>query len=236
MSAEKQTEARWLPLESNPEVMDEFVHKLGVSKAFGFSDVYGLDPELLAMVPQPCKAVLLLFPITDKYEEFRKEEQTRIEKEGQQVSDKVYFMRQYIGNACGTIGILHAIGNNMDQLNLTEGPLRKYFDKTASVAPESRSKVLEQDQSLAHAHETSAREGQTAAPTLEDEVNLHFICFIEKDGLLYELDGRKPFPINHGPIKGDLLSSAAATIKQFIEREQDLSTFNVISLGPRADY
>src|SRR3546814_1897209 len=26
-----------------------------------------------------------------------------------QASDKVYYMRQYVGNACGTVGILHAL-------------------------------------------------------------------------------------------------------------------------------
>lgn len=29
-------------------------------------------------------------------------------------------------------------------------------------------------------------------------MNSHFAAFVEKDGSLYELDGRKPFPINHG--------------------------------------
>jgi ubiquitin carboxyl-terminal hydrolase L3 len=42
---------------------------------------------------------------------FAKEEAARIEREGQVVSSNVYYMKQTVGNACGTIGLLHAIGN-----------------------------------------------------------------------------------------------------------------------------
>ncbi len=42
-------------------------------------------------------------------------------------------------------------------------------------------------------------------PNIEDDVDLHFIAFVEKDGELYELDGAKPFPINHGPIDENML-------------------------------
>mmetsp|Transcript_5513 Transcript_5513/g.15363 ORF Transcript_5513/g.15363 Transcript_5513/m.15363 type:complete len:152 (+) Transcript_5513:123-578(+) len=65
---------RWLPLESNPEVMNSFVEKLGAdTSSWAFCDVFGLDPELLMMVPQPVLAVLMVFPITDQSEKAKDE-------------------------------------------------------------------------------------------------------------------------------------------------------------------
>ena len=53
----------------------------------------------------------MLFPIKKSTEEYREAERKKIESEGQVCSDKVYYMKQTVGNACGTVGILHAIGN-----------------------------------------------------------------------------------------------------------------------------
>lgn len=36
----------------------------------------------------------------------------------QEPSKKVYFLKQTVGNACGTIGILHAIGNATSKINI----------------------------------------------------------------------------------------------------------------------
>ena len=44
------------------------------------------------------------------------------------------------------------------------------------------------------------------APSLDDKVDFHFIAFVENNGHLYELDGRKAGPVDCGKIEGDFLS------------------------------
>jgi hypothetical protein len=52
----------WAAVESNPQCFDELCHALGVPEGWSWSDVYGLEPELLSFVPQPVAAVTLLWP------------------------------------------------------------------------------------------------------------------------------------------------------------------------------
>ncbi|GAB4814399.1 hypothetical protein N2152v2_001445 [Parachlorella kessleri] len=223
---------KWIPLESNPDVLNDFGKRLGLDTSlYCFCDVYGFDQDLLAMVPKPVLAVLLLFPITDSTEAAQQE---RIEKEGQTVSNSVYYMKQTIGNACGTIGLLHAAGNNLDQLQLGKSSfLTQFFESTASMNPQERGAYLEHPPqgapSIDSIHEAAAQQGQTAAPNAEEEVDLHFVAFVCRDGSLYELDGRKAGPINHGPSSPEsLLEDAAAVVKrEFVDKSESINFVSV---------
>jgi ubiquitin carboxyl-terminal hydrolase L3 len=103
----------FIPLESNPDLFTELIHRLGLSSDFGFHDVLSIDdPELLAFIPRPALALVLVFPTTATYDEHTRDEEQSIEdyaKSGSQ--EEVMWYKQTINNACGLYGILHAVSN-----------------------------------------------------------------------------------------------------------------------------
>jgi ubiquitin carboxyl-terminal hydrolase L3 len=101
--------------ENNPEVMNSLVHKLGLSKNLGFQDVFSIDdPDLLAFVPRPAYALLLIFPVSETYEKFRRTEDAPIaDYDGAGPQEPVVWYKQTIGNACGLIGLLHGVSNGV---------------------------------------------------------------------------------------------------------------------------
>jgi len=219
---------RYLPLEANPEVMNHWAQALGLDLAnASFQDVYGLDPELLAMVPQPVYALLLLFPISEGYEKHRKQQNETLKANPAQNQDLIYF-KQTIANACGTMGLLHALANSRLQL---EQPLKGFFERCKSKTPAERAQLLEEDKEIEAAHEASANMGQSVVPQLEDDSFLHFITFVESRSHLWEMDGSKEGLVDHGPITGSFLQSAAVVVDSFIALDPGNIHFNLIALA-----
>jgi hypothetical protein len=120
------------------------------------------------------------------------------------------------GNACGTIGILHAVANLS---TYTGGEVAlapdSFFDKfvkaTLEATPEERAEALEKDDSIDESHAAVAQQGQSEV--VDDTYN-HFIAFVAKGGHLYEMDGRKEFPINHGPTSEETLLEVRARLRR----------------------
>jgi len=141
-------------------------------------------------------------------------------------------MKQTISNACGTVAMLHSVANCLDCIDLDEGILKEFLEKTKDATPEEKAKQLEDSSAVCDVHDTIAKQGQTAAPSLEEHVDYHFIAFVEKDGILYDLDGRKPAPVNCGPTcKETFLRDAAKQCKSYMERDPDNINFTMIALA-----
>ncbi|KAI8611206.1 hypothetical protein BC830DRAFT_1142148 [Chytriomyces sp. MP71] len=223
---------KWLPLESNPDVMNDYLAKLGIpaSENLAFSDVWSLDPENLAFLPHPVRAFILLFPVT------------AIEK-GAVVAGTVvpgmagvFWVKQTIGNACGTMAILHSLAN-LEGVDLGSGLLRNTIERLTPLNADARAQALEQDVELASLHASSSMEGQTAAPGAEDEVDLHFVAFVPVGGKLVELDGGKEGPVVHGDIgEAGFVTSAVEVIQRaFIQRDPTGNSFTVVALGAKQE-
>lgn len=188
---------------------------------FAFHDIYGTDPDLLAMVPQPVAAVLLLFPITESMERLRQEENNAANS-GDTSSDILWF-KQTIGNACGTIGLLHALANSSASSSIIpNSPLDTLFKKARAASdPDERADILVNSKELQTVHEATAGQGQSQAPEDLDNVLLHFVCFVRsKDEELVELDGSsgRKGPLKRGkkvPSQEDLLSVAVGFVKDY---------------------
>eukprot|EP00033_Pygsuia_biforma_P001795 GCRY01002007.1.p1 GENE.GCRY01002007.1~~GCRY01002007.1.p1 ORF type:complete len:227 (+),score=46.93 GCRY01002007.1:174-854(+) len=217
---------RWIPLESNPEVMNKYISSLGV-KGWEFADVFSFDSEMLQFVPKPCCATLLLFPLTQKIEK------KRSEKFQQSTPSKsVFFTKQTIGNACGTVGIIHAICNNTNKISLEDdGFFKSFLSETENLSPEKIAEKLENQSELESKHEESAAGGQTEAPDADESLILHFICFTEVDGVLYELDGRMAGVVSHGPCGSDeVLEKSAEIVKEYMAADPAESQFSLVAL------
>ncbi|GBM65582.1 Ubiquitin carboxyl-terminal hydrolase isozyme L3 [Araneus ventricosus] len=230
---------KWLPLESNPDVMNKFLQSVGVPEDFTMIDVVDLDDEHLENLPKKVKAVLFLFPTGDQQDEHSQSEQEQIDAEGQVVSDRVYFMKLDANNTSGTVSLIHAVANSADEMELApDSTLKEFLDRTADMSPEERGQELEMDENLCCVHEEVAKEGQTEAPEPDEETKLHFITFVAVDEQLYELDPRKKYPINHGSTSVDtLLKDAVAVCKKFMERDPENVNFSIMALvaGANAD-
>jgi len=194
-----QPKPRWMPLEGNPEVLNKYIKNLGVkSSDFEFVEVIGFDEELLAFVPQPVCAVLVIFPITKEHEEHRLKEQQVTAQSPPDYSQAIYFLKQTVGNACGSIAVIHALANNLEKFQLDQHkPLAQFLETTKLMTPEQRAEHLQHALDMATANDTIAEEGESRVVDREERVNLHFVTFINVNNDLYELDGRQAHPIKH---------------------------------------
>jgi len=233
----------FIPLEANPQLMTDLIHKLGVSQALQMHDVYSLtDPDLLSFIPRPALALLLVFPVSAVYESHRmSEDSLSHDYKGKGEAEPVIWFRQTIRNACGLMGLLHAVSNGPARNFVEQGStLDDLITKAVDLLPEERSRLIEKTHALASAHREAASVGDTAAPDAQDDVDLHYVCFVkDNQGGFWELDGRRKGPIKRGDLEEneDTLSTKALTLGplKFLEREGGDLRFSAVALAGALD-
>lgn len=82
----------------------------------------------------------------------------------------LYFMRQTISNACGTVAMIHAVANNKDKVTLKQGHLLEFLEGSKDLDPKARAIKLEGDSNICVVHDEVAQEGQTAVR--RDDIDL----------------------------------------------------------------
>jgi len=154
-----------IPLESNPDVLNKYLDKLGFpTSLYKMHDVLGLEDWAFDMLPKPVKGVVFLYPITEKQEAARAEEAKKVAGDGQTVADSLWYTKQSVPNACGTVALTHIAANlareNGGEIELKDGSwFSKFLADTKTKSADERAELMDVGETadvLEEAHQTSA--------------------------------------------------------------------------------
>ena len=193
----------WLELESDPGLFTLLVHEYGV-EGVQVDEVYDINKEIKG----PVYGFIFLFKwIEDR--RARRNPRNDNFVENPDIINEIFFAHQAIHNSCATHALL-SILLNCSGINIGSTLQRiKYF--TESMNPESKGYVIANLPKLAHIHNGYAKPERFKLPEKSSKTEagvacskssvdtFHFVSYVPIKGRLYELDGLKPFPIDHGP-------------------------------------
>ncbi|KAJ5691647.1 Ubiquitin carboxyl-terminal hydrolase [Penicillium malachiteum] len=208
----------FIPLENNPEILSRLCKNLGISSKLTFHDIFSTSPDLLASIPRPVHAIILLVHAPIYHAARSSIEPTIPECKDSGVSKPIIWIKQTIGHACGLMALLHCVFNLKDGRYLVpESTLDKIRDKSTELEPTECAKLLYDSEFLEAAHMNAAAQGSSAAPSPHDDNHHHFIGHLG----VWELNGGMNGPLRRGSLSGelDLLSEEglALTVNDFLD-------------------
>ncbi|KAJ5609885.1 Ubiquitin carboxyl-terminal hydrolase [Penicillium herquei] len=212
----------FIPLENNPETLSRLCKNIGISRRLIFHDILSTSPDLLASIPRPVHAIILLVHAPIYHAARSSIEPTIPECKDSGISKPIIWMKQTIGHACGLMALLHCVFNLKDGRYLVpESALAKIRDKSIELEPTESAKLLYDSEFLEAAHMDAAAQGSSAAPSPHDDNHHHFVGFVQTPGGVWELNGGMNGPLRRGslPMEFDLLSEEglALTVNDFLD-------------------
>ncbi|THH29859.1 hypothetical protein EUX98_g4339 [Antrodiella citrinella] len=188
MSGEDESSG-WQLTESDPGVFSQLLKTLEVPLVV--DDLYSLDAESLSEF-QPLSAFIFLFKWVQS---------PTSPMAGTFDSDfPGFFAHQVVNNACATLAVMNALGNIP---GLPMGSqLSDLISFTTGMDAQTRGMVITSSDWLREAHNILSPPSSVSLDGLElpktSEDAYHFIVYMPYMGSVYEFDGLKSHPINHG--------------------------------------
>jgi len=113
INATKRYPKRFIPLESDPIVLNDLMYGLGVSGCLTLTDVWLIDdPVQLSTISHPVYALILVLPTCEGYERHRRSNRGLGRNTEDSNGGGIIWIRQTIDMACGLYAILHATCNS----------------------------------------------------------------------------------------------------------------------------
>mmetsp|Transcript_18732 Transcript_18732/g.21526 ORF Transcript_18732/g.21526 Transcript_18732/m.21526 type:complete len:133 (-) Transcript_18732:19-417(-) len=107
--------------------------------------------------------------------------------------------------------------------------LDKFQTSNLGATPDDMAQYLIDDTEIEQLHEESALEGKS---DIKSASGSHFITYVEKNGLVYELDGRMPEAICKGEIEGANLGiKVSSIINEYMAMDPEEIKFSIVALA-----
>lgn len=195
----------WLELESDPGLFTLLLEDFGV-KGVQVEEIYDLHKPL----ESPVYGFIFLFRWIEERRSRRKfVEQIESFVRDEETINNIFFAQQMVPNSCATHALL-SILLNYPNLHLGE-TLSRLKHHTLGMNPENKGWAIGNTPELACAHNSHAipqarkktdKNAGVSTGRFTGEA-YHFVCFVPINGHLFELDGLKPYPTDHGPWASD---------------------------------
>ena len=114
---------------------------------------------------------------------------------------KPFFIKQLAGNACGALGLLHAVTNVAEHCggykpeSFIDRFTTNHKDGTEKGTGQARGELLNEDAQFREIHNRFAKKGQSQQ---DHATRTHFVTYVNIDGHIWEVDGRREGPIHKG--------------------------------------
>ena len=213
----------WLELESDPGLFTLLLEDMGVAGT-QVEEIYDLQKEPLVDGGQCFGAIFLFKWIDDRRSRRKIVDEQELYVKDEETINSIFFAQQVIPNSCATHALVSILLNCPGiELGDTLSELKAH---TRGMAPDIKGLAIGNCPQLAFAHNSHAaprarrrteRSGASTGLTgarFSSGETFHFVSYVPINGRLFELDGLRKFPLDHGPVGGDWTEKLREVISQ----------------------